>query len=218
MAGIEDTRPLPDYLANVNLSGGGSASSGTEGLSGFGWFATLSGAMLAAVGSYYSAKSQQYQLKSQALNAEFGASMASLNARAAEDDAIAAMEAGKQEKAALTLQQGQERAALQVQQAVSGTAAGSGSNAEVLASQRLSQRIESMTMDSNTLREVNASKIRAVNYRNEADLGRVSAENIRSSARSINPYLAAGSSLLSSSGTLADRWLYRESTSQRRRY
>jgi hypothetical protein len=143
--------------------------------------------------------------------------MASLDARAAEADAAAVADAARKEKAALTLQQGEERAAVQVQQAVSGTTAGVGSNAEVLASQRLMQRIDALTMDSNKVRAMNEVRRRQVNSRNEAALSRVSAQNLRATAGSISPGLAAVSSLLGSSGTLANQWVYSQGGSSRRR-
>lgn len=197
---------VPYYLARPAET----STSGADMLAGFGWFTSATGTMLAAVGSYYAAQSQKNQMKSQALSMEFAQNMANIEASAAESDARAIMEAGQQDKAALTLQHGADRAAVQVSQAVSGTESGSGSNAEVLASQRLMQRIDAMTLDSNTIRSANAARMRGVNSRNEGLISGVSAANLRAGAGSINPAMAGATSLLSSSGTLANQWLYRE--------
>lgn len=187
-----------------NTSSGSSASGSTW--SGVGMFASIAGTMLSAIGNYYAAQSQKHQLKSQALSAEFASSMARLDAHRAEEDANAILEAGQREVAALTLQQGQERAGVQVSQAASGTVTGQGSNAEVLASQRLIQRIDAMTADANSIRAANAARTRGVNSRNEASLLGVSARNLRTSARSIDPYSAAASSLLSSAPMIAQQY------------
>lgn len=197
----------PYYVSNAPASASGSWA---DTLAGVGWFASLSGTMLSAVGSFYAAQTAKNQAKSQALSAEFAQNMANIEARSAESDAQAIIESGQREKAALTLQHGYDRAAVQIQQAKSGTAAGVGSNAEVLASQRLMQRIDAMTMDSNTIRAANAARTRGVNARNEGLLAGVSAQNLRAGARTIDPYAAGATSLLGSAGTLASQWLYRE--------
>lgn len=180
------------------------------GLAGLGFFTSLTGLLLGAVGSFYSAKGQQGQLEAQASSADFAASMAQLNARAAENDAQAILEAGQREKLGLALRSGQERAAVQVEQAASGTQSGSGSNAEALASLRFMQQLDAMTMDSNMLRAANAARTQAVDLRNQSRLARVSAANLRGTARSIDPYLGSTASLLGGAGTLASQWLYNQ--------
>lgn len=177
--------------------------------SGIGMFASIAGTMLSAVGSYYAAQSQKSQLKSQALSAEFASSMARMDASRAEEDANAILEAGQREAAALTLQQGQERAGVQVSQAVSGTVTGAGSNAEVLASQRLIQRIDAMTVDSNALRAAAGARTRATNSRTEAAMLGVSARNLRTSAGSINPAMGAAASLLGGASTVSQQFMWR---------
>lgn len=174
-----------------------------------GWAASWAGLAFSAVNSYYAVEAQQGQLAQQAASMDFQGSMARENAKRAENDYQAVLQAGRDEKTSLTLQHGQDRASLIAGQAASGTTAG-GSNAEVRASQRLIQRIEAMTMDSNVLRQANAARAQKVNAENEARLSDVSASNIRGTAGSLNPWVAAGSSALSSGGALASQWVYRE--------
>ena len=65
----------PYYVSNAPASASGSW---TDTLAGVGWFASLSGTMLSAVGSFYAAQTAKNQAKSQALSAEFAQSMACL--------------------------------------------------------------------------------------------------------------------------------------------
>lgn len=181
-----------------------------------GWGASGAGMALSAVGAYYAVEAQKGNLRQQALSADFQAQQAALNAEQAEKEAQAILSAGQGEKMALTLRQGQERAGLLAGQGASGTAIGGpGSNAEVRASQRLLQRIEAMNLDSNAIRAANAARTQSVNARNESDLARVSARNMRGTAGSLNPYLAAGASVFGSAGTLAAQWAYRDRTTRR---
>lgn len=181
-----------------------------------GWGASGAGMALSAVGAYYAVEAQKGNLRQQALAADFQAQQSAQNAEQAEKEAQAILSAGQGEKMALTLRQGQERAGLLAGQGASGTAIGGpGSNAEVRASQRLLQRIEAMNLDSNAIRAANAARTQSVNARNESDLARVSARNMRGTAGSLNPYLAAGASVFGSAGTLAAQWAYRDRTTRR---
>jgi hypothetical protein len=185
-------------------------STGGAGLwSDVGFAASWLGLIFGATNAYFGVEAQKGQLKQQASSFDPQSSMASINAQRAESDAAAAIEAGDTARMGLTLQQGQERASLIAGQAASGTTAG-GSNAEVRASQRLLQRLDAMTLDSNTLRAVNAARTQKVNAQNESLLAGVSAQNLRGTAGSLNPWLAAGSSALSGVGSLSAQWVYRE--------
>lgn len=175
-------------------------------LAGAGLWAQIGGSLLGAVGTYYAASAQKDAIKSQASSLEFGARISEINASAAEDDARAVMEAGKTEFARLTLQQGQERASIQASQAASGTTAG-GSNAEVLASQRILQRLDQMTLKANTIRAANAQRARGVNARIGASLGRVSAANAYTTAGTINPWASTSGSILSNAGSLLGNYV-----------
>jgi hypothetical protein len=171
---------------------------------GFGFLAPVTDALVGAVGSYYAVKSQKEELRSRALDAEFAAGVANINARAAEQDAQAELEAGRDEQARVTAQYGQTRA-----DAIAAAAARGVEGASVqeqLASIELAKQTDSLTITRNSVRAANRRRAEAVNERNAGLLGRVSARNIRGSASSLNPALAAGSSLLAGASGIASQW------------
>ena len=171
-----------------------------DGLANAGLWLSITGSLVGAVGSGYEAVGQQHQLKTAALDAEFAASQSALDARAAERDAQAIMEAGQQDVAMRGLQEAQDTGAASAAQAASGTVKGVGNAAEVQASIRLAAAIDKRTLKTNTQRRASAERMRAVNAKNRASMLGVSAQNMRDSAGSISPALAAGTSLLGSAG------------------
>jgi hypothetical protein len=190
---------------SASLAGGYGAAGG----GGFGSAAGILGifgAITGAIGSFYSAKSQQSQLKSGALTAEYEASIANLNARSAELDAQTAIEAGQREAGRRSLLAGQEEGATRARIGASGTQLGVGSAAEVTASEELSNQIDALTINVNAARAAGQARMRAVSYGNQAALDRVSATNMRRTARSINPWMAAGTSLLGGASQVASQW------------
>jgi hypothetical protein len=144
------------------------------------------------------ARSERYQLRSSALSAEFDATMADLNARTAEFDAEHILRAGQREIGQLGLEYGQARGARRASTAAAGIQAGVGSAAEVAASSTLAHQLDALTVNSNAVRAAGRMRTEAVNQRNRGLLARTSAENARGAARSINPWVSAGASLLSS--------------------
>ena len=124
---------------------------------GYGGMLSIFGALNSALGSFYSAKSQQYQLKGAAMNADFQQSMANLNARAAERQAQAIIEAGQREIGRYTMQAGAAKASANASQAARGIQAGVGSAAEISASQDYIKAVDVMTMDVNTARQAAAA-------------------------------------------------------------
>lgn len=168
----------------------------------------IAGLMTSAVGNYYALKSQQYQLRSQALSLEYEQSMSALNARNAELDAQSILEAGEREHGQLTQQYGQAKASARVSQAASGVQAGVGSAAEVQASIDYAKEADTFAIDMNTLRAANARRTQAVDLQNRAALAGVSAANVRGAAGSINPFLGSAASLLGGAGQVAQSWAY----------
>lgn len=132
-----------------------------------------------AVGAYYGVRSQKLGLRMGALQADYSAFMADLNARQAELQAVDIMRAGQMDAARMTAQYGEAKAATRAQQASSGVQSGVGSSAERTASIELAKEIDKLTMDSNTLRQSQAARMQAVNLRNEARFARASAESMR---------------------------------------
>lgn len=185
---------------------GGSAGS-AAGLGPFGLILGAAGAVMGSIGSYYSAFSERYQLESEALNKDFEASIAGVNAASAELDAQAALQVGKSEKSRLTLGYGQTKATSRVRQAAGGLQAGVGSSAEVQSSTEVAKELDALTVERGALRAAGASRTRAVGFRNQAALARVSAQNLRGTAGSINPYVSALTSLIGGAGQVSSRFL-----------
>lgn len=177
-------------------------------LSAVGGIAQIGGALMSAIGNYYAVQSQQYQLRSQALAAEFEASMANINARQAEMDAQAVMRARDREIAQLTARYGQEKAAVRTSAAGRGVTVGVGSARDVEAGLELSKLVDVMTLNRNAVRESNARRMQAADLRNRSLLGGVSAENARASARSLNPRLAFHSAALAGVGQAANNYAF----------
>lgn len=146
------------------------------------------GALTSAIGAYYSATAQKQQLKATALDLEFAAWTAQINARSAEQQAMLADRAGQRDVALLSMQAAQEQAATRASAAGSGVTGAS--QAEVAASQRIAERMNAMAITRNTAQAVTAARMEGVDQQNRARLSLVSARNARRSANAINPHVA----------------------------
>lgn len=173
---------------------------------GYGGMLSIFGALNSALGSFYSAKSQQYQLKGAAMNADFQQSMANLNARTAEKQAQMVMEAGQREAARYSLQAGAAKSSAMAGQAARGIQAGVGSAAEAVASADAIKQSDLWTIDVNTAREAAATRMQKVNFQTQGAMAGASAANMRASARSINPYMQAGTTLLGGAAAFATQY------------
>lgn len=196
----------PGGMGNTSPSGADSTFLGDLGMG-----MAVTGALMSAVGSFYAVQTQKYQAKSAALSLEFEASMANLNARAAEQDAQAILKAGQQEAGQYALAMAQEKESARTSSAAAGVVGGVGSAAEVQASYQLAKEIDVLTIKTNSVRAANNARMGAQDQRNRASIARTSAGNVRAGAGTLNPGLAAGGSLLGSAGTLASQWAYRRS-------
>lgn len=163
----------------------------------------VAGVLLGAIGGYYQARAQQDELKSQASAAEFQRTIAGINARAAENDAQAILRAGEDEAQRLTLQHGQDRGNLRANVAARGAVVGQGSAADVERSQRIAQLMERVALRSSVVRQANAARARATDFRNRGLLAGVSADNLRRSAGTISGGSAAVRGLLDGGSRLA---------------
>lgn len=167
------------------------------------WALPLAAATLDAFGAYYQARSAQNQFRSAALDADFQASIANINAREAEEEASFIRHQRQTEHARIGLRSGQERAAVAATTAAAGVQAGVGSAAEVQASMRLAAALEQHSTRLSFTRAENDARGRGVDMRNRSLLARTSARNLRRSASAINPRASAGASLLGSGGRFA---------------
>lgn len=182
-------------------AGGGGGSNATGILQ-------IGGLTMAAVGAYYAALSQKYQLQSQSMSLGFASDMSRMNARAAEFQAQDILRAGAIEKGRVTMASGRYRDAVALRQAASGTTIGQGSNAEVMASVEILRQIEAIQVDGNTVRQAMAARTRAQDFRTQAAMQSASRQNLRDFAGSIDPYMAHFGTLLGGSGSVAGGWQY----------
>jgi hypothetical protein len=177
-----------------------------KGMQNIGVAMTLMGGVNSAIGGYFAAKSQQYQDKSQALNLEYAADIASINARSAEYSAESTLEAGHSQIANLTMAAGQAKASTTATMAAHGITLGSGSAQEISASQDIVKDINVYTINANATRAAAADRTQATNYKNQALMDRTGASNALASANTISPFSAATSSLLTSASSVAQNW------------
>lgn len=168
-----------------------------------GLYAGIGGVALSAIGAYFGAEADKYQMRSQELAAEFQASMSQLNQRMAEQDASRALEDGQTEAAVAGIAARAEQASTKVATAVSGFAG----SAEVEASQKWAAEVDQNTISLNAFRKARAARAQATNYRNEAAAARGTAMNARASRRSISPFTRTAGGLLSGVSVIAGRYV-----------
>lgn len=158
------------------------------------------GAAQQVIGNFYAIKSQQTQLKQQAMSLEFQQRMSQINARAAERQASDMIAAGRQQAMETTLRAGQAREGARATMAARGVRANVGSGAEVVASINLMKEIDRFTIDANAVRAAGAARMQAVNASNEGLLAGTSAFTLRQQAGALNPVAGAMPSLLTGVG------------------
>lgn len=184
----------------------GEPTGGMSGLAKAGTIFSIAGLLNSAIGSFYAAQSKKYQLKSQKLAAEFQKSISNINARAYEREAEYILEAGQKQIGRYTMQAGQQKAAAKASLAARGVQAGVGSTAEIMATGDIVKEIDVYTINANTVRQAEAARMQASNYRTQAAMAGVEAYNLRGASRSLQPWGAAGASLLGGAGDVAFQW------------
>lgn len=176
---------------------------------------SILGGVNSAIGSFYAAKTAQYQDKSQASSFAFQSNMASINASRAEMTAQSIEEAGKSQIANYTMQAGEQKAGATVTMAARGIALGVGSAADVSASMDVEKSLNVLNINTNATRQAWAARQQATNYQNESLLDRTSAVNANRSADSISPFGSTVNSLLGSATQIAGQWDYSRWLKQR---
>lgn len=166
----------------------------------------VSGAITGAIGSFYAAQSQQIALKSQASSLKFQARMADINARGAEFGAQQTLLAGERAIGSYTMRAGQQKASSQASMAARGVDVSTGSAAQVHASMDLVKQIDVININANAVRQAEAQRIQAANYRTQAVMSGVSASNLTASASTISPWAAGFTSLLGGATAVAQNW------------
>ena len=163
----------------------------------------IAGMASSAIGAYYSAKTQQYQLASQALTMDFQKSMSELNAKNAEFTAQTILDSGQRQIGAVTMRAGNVKSASRASMAARGIQAGVGSAADVIATTDLIKEVDVNTINARSVQAAEAQRMQAVNAQNQAMMAGVSAENARMGASTISPLMSTASSLLGSASSVA---------------
>lgn len=184
-------------LSNPNL---------VKGLSNASSILAVSGAITGAIGSFYAAQSQQIALKSQASALKFQARIADINARGAEFGAQQTLLAGERAIGTYTMRAGQQKASAEASMAARGIDVSTGSAAQVRASMDLVKQIDVININANAVRQAEAQRIQAANYKVQATMSGVSASNLQASASSISPWAASFTSLLGGATAVAQNW------------
>lgn len=167
---------------------------------------SMFGAATGAIGSYYSAQSQQNQLKMQAQNQAFAAQMARVNQRAAEFTAMELGREGQLKFGRYSMQAGQARAGARASLAARGATLGMGTAAETLGSMDVIKEIDRLSINAATVRAQEAARLQAFNIGVGATMADISAANLQATAGTIYPGLAMGTSLLGSAADIGSTW------------
>ncbi len=152
----------------------------------------IGGMISSSIGSFFSAETQKYQLKTQAI-------IADTNARIAELGAQTALNQGQQEIGNLTLKAGHLKSAQRVAMAANGIDLGEGNAAEVLASTDIMKEVDKNTIQANAVRSAWGYRMQGTNFQNEA-------LTARNTASGISPGMAATSTLIGKATDVATSW------------
>jgi hypothetical protein len=169
----------------------------------------IAGAIGSMASAYYGAKAQQYQLDSQAMSLQFQKDIAGINARQAEFTAQSILRAGEQQAGAVTMKYGKAKGSQRAAMAASGGVIGEGSYQAVEATNDLMKEIDVLTINANTVRSAENARTQSQNFKTQASMYGISANNASASSSTINPYAAAGTSMLTSATSIAST-IYRD--------
>jgi len=178
----------------------------TAAMSQFGSIMSIGGAVTGAIGAYYNAQNQKAQLESQASSLRFQADISQLNAVQAEFTAQQIMRVGQQKQGQVSLRAGKIKSSQRASMAARGIDLGVGSAVETIATTDLMKEIDMLTVNAETVRSAEAARLQRQNYLTASAMQDVSASNLSASSMSISPFMAAGTSLLGSAGSVANAW------------
>lgn len=181
----------------------------TKSMQTYGPVISIAGAIGQIAGAYYGAKAQQYQLDSQAMSLQFQKDIAGINARQAEVTAQSILQAGEKQSASLTMKYGKAKGSQRAAMAASGGVIGEGSYQAVEATNDLMKEIDVLQINANTVRAAENARTQGQNYKTQASMLGISANNLSASSQSINPIAAASTSLLTSATSYAST-IYRD--------
>lgn len=196
-------------VGNWTSSAPTSSSSTASTFSTLGPMLAVTGMVTGAIGSYYSAKSQQNQLKSQSMTMDFQKAMSDINAKQAELQAQTLLETGQKQIGQVTMRAGQVKSASRASMAARGidiSSGGTGNVADVFATTDLMKEIDSLTINTNSVRASEAARTQSMNYTTQGMMQGVSANNLRASADSISAGVAVSTSLIGGATAFANAW------------
>jgi hypothetical protein len=160
------------------------------------------GAVTGAMGAYKSAAGQKAAL-------QYQASVAESNATIAEEQARFAMMNGQKEEQAQRLKMAALLGDQKAVAAANGVDVHSGSPVELMATTKTIGEGDAFTIRDNAARMAWAYRQKARGFQNESAMD-------LSTADAMNPWMSGVGALLSSAGTVADKWYrYRDATSGR---
>lgn len=187
--------------------GGGSSSGGGTGLGAIaGLVTSIIGGVTSVVGAYQYADRMKKNMEFQSVVSAFNARMSAINLELSEKTAQQYMRAGEQAQAQISLKAAKVKGAQKASQGARGVQIGVGSAAEEVATTDLMKEIDRNTINANATRE-------AWNQRLAGVMGQTATVNYNiksaiesASAEGINPFAAAGTSLMSSATSVASSW------------
>lgn len=147
------------------------------------------GAATSAVGAFYEAKAQKTGFKTQAAFSDINARLSELTAQTAEHQ-------GAQQEQSSRLQTAKIKSSQKSSMAANGISLGSDTAVNILTTTDLFGEVDANTISANAARSAWGYRTQALNYKNEALMS-------RASAKGINPWLAAGTSLMGSASSIA---------------
>ena len=157
---------------------------------------SIGGTIGKLIGADAAANTQKYQLESQALNYEHQQDMAKINAKMLEMQAQQIARAYDRQYMTKTMQAGLSTVKLRTSFAARGIQMGTGSTANVFATDAIMKEIDKLTMNANKVRAVNQMRTRGVQADIRGDMLGVSANNMFASASAVSPLLNMTSTLL----------------------
>lgn len=180
-------------VVNSSFKGLGSGGGGGLGGLGAGVLALQIGGMLSStIGSFFSAETQKYQLKTQAI-------VADTNARIAELGAQSALNQGQHAIGDLTLKAGHLKSAQRVAMAANGIDLGEGNAAEIQASTEIMKEADKNTIQANAVRSAWGYRMQGTNFQNEA-------LTARNASSAISPWMTGASTMLGKATDVATSW------------
>ena len=148
------------------------------------------GVATSTVGSYFSAKAQKSTLTAQA-------AISDINARITDLTAQSAIQQGQQQQQASRLQTAKVKSSQRAALAANGIDLGSDTATNILTTTDVMGEIDANTIAANAARTAFGYQTQAMNQRNEAIMS-------RAASKAINPWMQAGSTLLTGATSIAE--------------